>query len=419
MHRNKQGMVPVLLWLFAMGIVVRMTIFVRQRSSSQFTEVDTNALVEIVLVGLTAAVLLFAPRARSVWKVLWRTSGGLLVAYYVLCAATALWSPLPDYSLFRAVETLSQYVAVVVALSYCASFEAAEKRVLAVSVVAVVLGLISTLQMAGFAVSLDALHTNSYTASAAVLCCYCGGELAAARGKRGRMLRLFGLAGLAAVVAGTSSASIIATLCGGLVGFTMSRRYGVLLSALAVFAMVTAYMLAGDVIEGIVFPGKTDQQIRTMTGRTQLWEAYAEEIKENPLLGKGFGVGPRLSTFRYTTNAHNSIFAVLLSAGAVGMAVAAAGGLKLWREVRYCMRVRRPGGAGCAAAMTAAVVNSMGLPIIGESWMVPSLVVACVLGLHLLFVLTVAPPEAAPVHQAAEAGTTQDHDKPGTVHHGH
>jgi len=417
-HQSKHNAVPILLWLFAMGIVVRLTLFVRQRASTEFTQVDTNAAVEIVLAVLTAAVLVFSPRSKSVWKVVWRTSGGLLAAYYVLCAATALWSPLPEFSLFRAVETLSQYAAIVVALSYCASMEAAEKRVLAMGLLVTAMGVISTLKMAGFALSLDALHTNSYTASAAVLCCYCAAEMGAADKKRKRMLKLAGLAALGAVIAGTSSASIIATVCGGLVAFTMSRKHGILLSGMAVGALVLIFMLEGEVIEGMLFPGKSEHQIRTLHGRTQLWEAYAEEIKMNPMLGKGFSVGPRLSTFRYTTNAHNSIFSVLLNAGAAGMVLAGACVFKLVRELRFCTRTRRRGAAGCAAAMTAALVNSMGLPIVGEAWMAPSLVVAGVLGLHLLFVLNAAPGDEAarqPVPVPAEA----EHGEPGAMHHGH
>ena len=385
---SDRQLMPVLLWLTVLALIARMTIFVRQRTSTEFTAIDPSAAVEIALVGLTVALLLLNPRLGPVLRRVSRMSAGMLLLYYALCMVASSWSVLPSFSLFRSVEAASQYMAVFVALSYCSSFENAERRVLAVSTVALLCGIGLNLKLNGFAFSFEALHTNSYSTSAAVLCCYCLGEVLTAGKKRARLLKIYGTIALAAVIMGTSSASIIAALCGVAVAMMWTRRRGVLISALLIGALVLSFVIEGDMIQGVIFPGKTEAQIETLHGRTPLWEDFGEEIKANPVFGGGLGVAARLSTVRYTTNAHNALFAVLLSTGVMGLIVVLAGVAKLGTETLSSVRLHRPGAVGCAAALVAGLVNSMGLPIVGEAWMAPTLVFAGVLGLHLLYVVS-------------------------------
>ncbi|HUS57507.1 MAG TPA: O-antigen ligase family protein [Planctomycetota bacterium] len=380
--------IPAILWLLILALAARVTVFIRQRGGAEFTAIDTSALVGISVVALSVVMLFVSGRLGQTWKRMAGASAGLLVGYYALCAVSALWSPLPEYSFFRSVETLSQLLAVFVALSYCSSFEQAERRVLLIAVLTMLLGMGVNVKFYGFSLSLADWHTNSYSASAAMIACYAVGEYMSGGRKLPGAVKWAGVAGVLGLALGTSSASTIAAFAGFALAAFLMKRWGMVFGGIAAALLVVALGLGGSFLTNIVFPGKTEGQIATLHGRTQLWAAYAEDVKESPLYGNGFGVSARLSSFRYTTNPHNSVFSVLLGTGAAGLLLAVAAMLRLTRETLHATRWTRPGAVGAAAAMGAGIVNSMGLPIIGDIWMAPTVVLASMLALHVLFVVT-------------------------------
>ena len=387
MNARTRSNMPTLLWAVILASVARMTAFVRQRGGAEFTEIDTSAMVGIGLVALCLLLLLASGNIGPTWRRVARTSGGLLVAYYILCAASALWSPLPEYTLFTSVEMAGLMLAVFVALSYCGSFAQAERRVMLVCVLTILLGMLVNVRFYGVTASLANWHTNSYSASAAMLSCYAVGEYLSRGKELPRAVKWAGGAGLVALALGTSSASTIAALGGFAVAAFVLRRWGLVFGGLAAAALVVALGFGGQFMTNILFPGKTEGQIATLHGRIQLWTAYAEDVKQSPLFGNGFGVSARLSSFRYTTNPHNAVFSVLLGTGAAGMLVVLGALLRLTRESWLASKLRRPGATGATAAIAAGLANSMALPVIGDQWMAPSAVFAALLALHVLFVV--------------------------------
>jgi O-antigen ligase len=377
----------LVLWLLVLGLIARVTVLIRQRAGSEFTSIDPLAAAEIALVFLTGIYVLASPRFQQATKLIKRTSVGMLLLFYVLGAVSAAWSPNPAFSLFRAVEVIVEILAVFVAMSYCRDFIAAERTMLWVSLIAILLTTSVTIRFNGLQFSMAAWHTNSYTASAAIVLCYCCGELFAFPGpRRRRFLIAMAIIGAAFVVLGTSSGSFIACICGIAVASLLARNRGLAIGLIFVAVVVGAVASGGDV-SALLFPGKTENEISTMSNRLELWQVYMEQIKESPILGYGFAVIARLADTTYETNTHNFVLAVLGGTGAVGMFIILIWVGWLFKEIYRSVKFQQAGARGSAAAMTAALVNSMGCAYIGEIWAPPTLVFICLLSFYAIFVV--------------------------------
>jgi len=382
---SRSSVIPLLLWLVALALVVRMSIGIRKRPGSQFQVVDVYALAQMALVGLSLLLVLAAPNVKRTARVVARTSAGMLVLYYALCAVSALWSPIPAFSMYRAVEVLSQLFVVFVALSACDDFLEAERTLLFVSLVVLVLGMAARVRLYGASLTFHRLHGVRYGASAAMLCCYCSAELFASNNsKRKRMLARYGIVSLAFLILAHSAGSMLATLSGAAAASFLLRRRkcvpAILLSLLAVLAFWKP-----EVARTALFPYKSEGEIETLTSRTSLWEGYLDSLTQRPVLGDGFAVSARLSE-TYAISTHSAVFSVLLGTGALGMVIVLSWLLLLAKEMMRHVSLRRIGAVGCAAALTAGLVNSMSMPVIGEQWHPPTLIFACLLALHILYV---------------------------------
>lgn len=381
---NRNTTFQALLFFLTLSLVARLTIFVRRRSGDQFLNIDTSAIVQLVIVGLTIFLIFIAPKFKLAWLNLSKTSGKSFLWYYFLCVVSALWSPLPEYSLYRAIEFISQLLAVFVAISYCSTFYDAEKKVLLLSFMVILLNIGMNLKIYNYSISMQTLHTNSYSISAAMVFCYCLGEIMEEGYVAKRGLVRYCIIAAVFLIVGTSSASYIAALCGiCVIGILLSNR--IVLVLVLIGAILIASMLSMNDVMLLLFPGKKEAVILTMSGRMHLWELYYQEILRNPIFGSGFATGARLAS-RYTTNTHNGLIAVLLGSGALGMAFIILGFYRLIKESLRNIRSRRIGCVGCAAALAVGIVNNMSFSLLGEQWTPPTLVFFSILSLSILFV---------------------------------
>jgi O-antigen ligase len=387
---NRESAIPgarglaLMLWILTVGVGARLTILVRQRT--EFDQIDPLAMLEIFLVGCTGLILLVSRRLGPLMRTLKGSSSLILMLYYVMGMVSAAWSPLPAFSLFRAVEALSQIVAIFVAVSLAPTFRLAEKRVLLVGGLVVFLGVCKIPALVGFNFSLFAWHTNEYSASAAMLAAYCVGELFAGAGGRSKFLTAVLCGSLACIALGTSSASTIAFLCGLVAAAAFGRKYLFLFCGMAAVVLVLA--LGG--IEGIrdmLFPGKTEEMVFSLSGRTHLWDAYIEQIKQAVIAGNGFAVLSRITPgAMYNINCHNSVIAALGSIGLIGLATLLVWIGKCGVELVKVVRVHRPGALGCLAAIVTGLVNSQACAFLGEGWVEITIVFIGILALFALFV---------------------------------
>jgi len=387
-----------LLWLVPIALVVRMTVFIRRRSAGEaFDTVDSFALVQIVIVGLSLLALLAVVRTRSSLKVLAGTAAGALLSYYALCAVSALWSPKLVYSAYRAVEVITQFLLIYVAVSYCRNFPAAERTVLLCSALVVLLEHVARIRLSGVAVS----EVPAYSIAAPMIFCYCVGEFfQAARGRR-RMLLLCGVLSFVAVAMGICATSIIATICGFVTAAMCHRTrlrplLGLLLLAIVVIYLSGAFDTFEDMAFGIVFPGKSQGTVAGLHGRLNIWSICLDEIMESPVFGHGFVVTTRV--LGVGNGAHNALVQVALDTGLIGIGLFLYGVLRLIREAVLALRMAAPGSVGCLAAFAAASVQSMATPFVAGSWGAPTFVFTAILAFFTLYVF----PGRSPLARASD-----------------
>lgn len=384
--------IPFILWLAAIIWVVRVTVFIRQRAGSTFAAIDILAGIQIFMVFITIVAAVMSGRLGKVWSASAGTSIRILILYSVVCAISAIWSPLPQFSLYRGIEYGSFLLGIFVALSFAPNFVKAEKLMLLMSTVTILLSMYVAIHFSGLAVlsSLGSWHTNSFTASAAIIFCYCLGEFFRADKSRKKTLKRYGVLSLAALLLGTSTASFLGAAIGTAIIAFHYRNLVLVILSLGVFVLGAVLMIAtgGDMtgIRDFVFHGMSTENIYDLHGRLPMWEIFFGLVKESPIVGYGFAV---LSTGRgmiFSTSPHNSIFSVLLGTGLLGFMFAITYVFRALREFFHTSRLRLPGAIGCTAGIIAALVNSLAMPLVFDEWEESSLVFASVTAFMVLFV---------------------------------
>jgi O-antigen ligase len=203
-----------------------------------------------------------------------------------------------------------------------------------------------------------------------------------------RRLKGWALIGIFGVLLGTSSATNLALLCGLIVAALISRRQLKAVLTLSLIGCCMVLIAGTAVFHQFVFYGKSERKIETLSGRRHLWEGYRETFRERPVLGQGYAVTARVAPHLRTTNTHNSALSVLLGTGMAGMGILVWAFGRFAGEARAAIRRGRPGAAGCTAAVTAGLINSLAVAFLGETWMMSSLSFICIFGLFALRVAT-------------------------------
>lgn len=94
-------------------LILRITVFLRQRDSAEFRSIDFLAMIQISLVMLTCFLLLiYANKIKLFWYACSGYSGRALFWYYIISLISMFWAKFPEYTIYRALEFLSQFSAV-------------------------------------------------------------------------------------------------------------------------------------------------------------------------------------------------------------------------------------------------------------------------------------------------------------------
>lgn len=403
--QNGSQKVAWLIWIAHFAFIIRQKIF--QRGRLDFDTLDTYAAVDVGIVAILMIILLLSSRTFQVLTKAFKLSVFWMLLYYMVCALSATWSLRPAYSLYRSVEFMVFFVSLVIALSYSSGFEKAERRVLFLSILSVFLQM--GLHMRdGIPLSLAAWHTNAYSASAVVIFVYCASEyLASAKQRfaehrmRRKILFLFGSLSFSLLVLGTSSASNIAALFGLAVILLVQRKVGLVI--LIVCLTLPFFVLGNglDLLKEAVFPGKSEQAIDTLGGRTMAWSYYIEKIAASPFLGYGLGVSPigvedvlgsgiggsqSGDDEVGVAYSHNFVISILIGTGFIGFSVFLVFLVKLAAELISTLRCNIKGSLGILAAMAAGFVNSLSMPMIADRWVTASFAFMSIFALFILYV---------------------------------
>lgn len=362
-------------------VVVRLTVLIRRRSGTDFADVDVHAGIEVALVMITCLVLVASRRTRLVLGRASRMSIGMLLVYYGFAGLSAAWSAMPEYSAYRALESASQLIAIVVGISCFKSFLKAEKAVLILGVLVALLGVAGTARLWHF----TTLRTNQYTAGASMVLCYCFAEMPRAIGRRRSMLIVSASIGSCIVAVGLCATSNVATFVGLLSGavFARNRTGLIFVIMLLVVALILVPGLASDIWEtakDVLLPGKSDAQIRDLHGRVSMWEQALAEAKTRPFIGHGFGIKSRLQG---ATSAHNAFVQIFLDTGMIGVLLFSLSGLMFLGEVVQRWNIASIGLAGCVAAFISALLHLMTGILFGSQWLAPSFTFAAFVGFYM------------------------------------
>jgi hypothetical protein len=370
-------------WLLLLCIFIfifRQNVLERGRVISlDLSAVDSFAAIDITVVFLAAFVLIFSGRLWQAWSAIRPTPAVWMFWYYMFCAASFIWSTAAIYSLYRASEYLVFFFATCAVVVQYQDFIGAERAFLRATA-AVILLQMSRYLRGGGSISLDAWHTTTYSASAAILFCYCLGEYlamtkadrSADKGRTRRLLR-FGIFAFGPLALGTSAGSNIAVAVGCSLIFLALRRFGLLL-AVGFIGLLLAILGGGQgLVHSLLLPGKDEYAVETASGRTLVWELYWRKFLQSPVLGYGFAIISGGRDKAFVAHSHNSFFSALLGTGSVGFALFGLFTVRLWWTTIGKVWRRGPGTVGSAGALAAAFVNCLTLELMADAWCTNSL----------------------------------------------
>lgn len=370
-------------WVLSVCVILRFTVLYRARQGGDFASVDSSAVIDIFLVLCSILLLFVSNRWRYMLTGLRNRSSKWFIGLYFLGVCSSLWSLMPTYSAFRSVQFLSQVLLIFVAVFLQKKGYPSEKKVLIVLVICLLTSFFTTWRGHGYSFSISALHTNTYSAIAAMMVCYCFGEIISLR-KQCRRLYVVGGIALCFLIVGTSSGSNIATILGLISVALLKRNTKVLLFVLVFTAILTLTVNKQQVFKAI-FPNKSIEQVQTLRGRERLWTMYRERFLQNPLLGEGYAATAKTGGV-ITYNTHNAYIAVICGMGLTGAVLMLIWLLTLAREIIISVRQEVSFSAGCCGALVAGLFNSLTKSIFGETWGEASL---CLIAFLALFAFNV------------------------------
>jgi O-antigen ligase len=377
---RKERLFGILFCFLTFSVLFRLTILVRRRLAENFGDIDSMAVIQLSIVGLSLFLIAIAPRLKaSLVKQL--NSGNIyIISYYLFAILTALWSGLPNYTAYRAIEYLTLFYSFYLFIFYSPTYLDAEIKVLYSATAIILLDIGKHIKLGG--ISLGNLHTNSYSAVAAMLACYCIAEFFSAKGHRRANLLRIGVVSTLFLIIGTSSASIVSFFIGlAIISFLHRNKIFLFIAILSLILCISLFSFID--LKSILFLGKSEHDIMTLTGRTHLWKIYMEMFLEHPFIGNGFAASTRLAKL-YTTNTHNGFISVALGTGFAGLTIFLIGVFRIIKASFINYKKQSPLSLGIFSALVVGLINNMAISIIGEQWSPVAAGFACFLSLHII-----------------------------------
>jgi len=302
-----------------------------------------------------------------------------LFLYGVLGMVSATWSGRPDFTLYRAAELTIFLVLSVDAMIRTRDPIAMIKFQMVFATFAIVLGTFVPSRL-----NVAAMH-SSEVPGAVVSMVFLGSVV------QGMLWRVLYVVVLVAVVFGTSSATFVSLAVGlGCMMISMRGRRAAA-GAMILAAIVGLGFATGFDFDRYIFWGKSEQDIRTGSGRLLVWEwVIREKVSDKPVLGYGFGVGetlarmsdPKESTLQMM-HMHSAGMSALANLGGVGFFLLLMTMLGVGKGAWKLSRARAgPALVGATAAvlvnsqMIASVTSTMSVAAIGHDLLFSTVAVA-------------------------------------------
>lgn len=358
---------PKSVWLYTLLLlvpVIRKTFFNRQRDLGDFAAVDGNNIISIIVTTIIIIIILqhFNTIKNRIYP-----NVSTFTLYYFFALFSFLWAgfdKLPFIG-YKAVEVLASFYFIGLILYKINDRVKILKYIILLSVLFTLFEMIST----------KFTHTNGYTYTAMI------GILLSLGSVKYNILRfkdvwLFITICVVGIIFGTSSASNVSLIVGLLFLYGSGKRgVNILKLLIAVVALYLVYVIFEKEIFSLIFPGKNQDELQTMTGRTKMWEMFWNGWLKSPILGYGFSIGEKNSSiFGWNEDlggvgsAHNMFLSVLINTGLVGMII--------WIKFLYTLFVktlkRAFYGNKYASLLfpvfVGILINANSFPAIGSDW---------------------------------------------------
>jgi hypothetical protein len=372
---NEKKLSYVLLGLL-LAWTARNTVLLRQRSAELFSQIDLFATIQIAIVFVIAALLILSGRSLCAIK-----SGRLkptfwLTIFYLLCLLSSLWSSYPIYTAYRAAEFIVLLTGTCAAFMGINNFRSAEKVFISVGLLVLLMSIYVNIKLVGLShlrlVGILGLHTNSYSATGAVLMVYAVGEWFNADKERKRWLRVCGISGFMSVLVGTSSASNVSATIGLMTIFLIQGRILAVIITVLLGMILTALIISLNLhwfdLFGWLFPYKPLVKVLNLSGRIGVWEHTLDLFLMNPYIGQGFAVNQFDTGLVVRSLPHSSVFGVMMGTGMLGFSAVTAFVVQTSRECKKYIKIRYKGGIGSSAALLTGFVNSLAMPMVLDQW---------------------------------------------------
>lgn len=372
-----------LLYLFP---ALRGTVLYRVRANAtDYTGIDAYALLDIFALFLNCGIVAYYWK-KTKREALSHSSIVFWSLFYVFCLLSVFWR-VPGtsavYVLYRAGTMLIMTLSTYFMFSRIPDDQSAFRFLM---------NIIGIIMMGGFlkALSTGHLHTNSYSACAALLgiLCLVGMKVDFLKWKQVKWYFIFAMICL---VCGTSSASNIAFLVGIIFYYCLTRK-NVNLGKFIVLSILLygIWSCLGEFVIHILFPGKTMEGIASATGRVNMWEHMLEMWKLRPLTGWGFCVGERSGAqfgYMYALHAHNGVISILVNTGLIGLFLWGMHFLIMTTNCYKKMGFHSSYAAPILAGMIVMFVNNMALATMGTYWTGTSMCVTAMLVFYEIFIM--------------------------------
>jgi O-antigen ligase len=337
------------LLLFVSGLVFR----IRSGNSLYEESLDSWAFFRVALVSLTGLLLLGRLAVR---RTLWVSSMvrgliGIVTAYSLICVASTLWSVYPAWTLYKSLEYLVD-VAMLAAL--LATFRSREGYQNLFDWTWVLYGLLLASVWMGvliwpsqalhprigaLGVQLDgifpAVNANSVGEFAAVLAIVALTRLLRQGPHSDRAwYGLLFVASFITMLFAQGRSAIAGFVVGAILVLSFSKR-AILSIGLAAGAALFLFLAAANGwLWEFLRRGESDQEIQSLSGRTEYWQLAWQKFVEHPLIGYGAYAAGRsfiMTVMREDPGSmHSEYVEILMGTGLWGMVPVVAALLATW-----------------------------------------------------------------------------------------
>ncbi len=352
--------------LLVLAFLIRLYIFARRKDDA--TTLDIYNLLQIGITFLLGVILFFKKSTHSIVKFILKSPLGWLVILYSFGILSGIWSAIPRFSSYFGLEGLIYVVALAYIFYNQPDNQNMERLAIYSSYLLIFLMLAGIARMRGFSFSLYNWHTNTYSVVASMVFAYCLGEYYSKyRDKNieeSKLLKNGIWVSILIVALGTSSASNISVAVTVVILILISGKNSTKIFALfGLGIIVLINQLYGDLLFSLLFPGKTTSGVEALGGRMNLWEYYFDLIRQKPFTGWGFAALSRISKL-YNIHTHNSLIEIAGGVGYLGLFIFFIYLFRLY--YKFLKNIKQPYLVGAVSAVTAGLVNSMSISIIGS-----------------------------------------------------